>query len=137
MKYKCRLKHEEKGYFVEFPDLNNVFTEGKSIEEALENAYEALNGVLEVEVSHGQLPAPPSAEGKDLYPIEVAPHIEIAIQLRNLRGRRSQKNIAEKLGLSYQAYQRLENPLKGNPTIKTLEKIAKALGLNLTVTLSA
>ncbi|MDA3957892.1 type II toxin-antitoxin system HicB family antitoxin [Oceanispirochaeta sp.] len=137
MNYKCRLNQEENGYYVEFPDLQNVFTEGNTMGESLMNAYEALNGVLEVDVSHGLLPPPPSAEGEDLYPIEVAPHVEIAIQLRNLRGIRTQKSIAEKLGLSYQAYQRLENPIKGNPTIKTLEKIAKAMGQNLKITLSA
>ncbi|WP_224984031.1 helix-turn-helix domain-containing protein [Geomonas agri] len=30
--------------------------------------------------------------------------------------------------IAYQVYQRLENPRKANPTIKTLEKIAKVFG---------
>jgi len=54
----------------------------------------------------------------------VANHIALAAQLRALRGERSQTEIARKLGLSYQAYQRLENPRKSNPTVKTLERIA-------------
>jgi hypothetical protein len=40
-----------------------------------------------------------------------------------------------RLGLSYQAYQRLENPRKSNPTIKTLERIARAFGSELVVQL--
>ena len=32
-----------------------------------------------------------------------------------------------KLGISYQAYQRLENPRRCNPTVKTLERIASVL----------
>jgi len=37
--------------------------------------------------------------------------------------------------LSYQAYQRLENPQKANPTIKTLEKIAQIYGRKLKIAL--
>jgi len=37
------------------------------------------------------------------------------------------------LGLSYQAYQRLENPRKANPTIKTLERIANVYGRDLKI----
>ncbi|MDR3335683.1 MAG: helix-turn-helix transcriptional regulator [Treponema sp.] len=43
--------------------------------------------------------------------------------------------MARKLGLSYQSYQRLENPRKANPTIKTLEKIAHAFGRELSVSM--
>ncbi len=133
MKYYCQLIAEEDGYFVEFPDLPNVFTEGSTVEESIQNAYEALNGVLEVDVAHGQLPEEPVTRGSNLYPIEVATHIDIAIQLRKLRGKNSQDTIASKLGLTYQAYQRLENPLKSNPTVKTLEKLAKAMGEPLSI----
>lgn len=133
MTYNCRLVPEANGYFVEFPDLANVFTEGTSIEDSLENAYEALNGVLEVDVAHGHLPEEATTEGPELYPIEVATHIDVAIQLRKLRGKNTQESIAGKLGFSYQAYQRLENPLKANPTIKTLEKLTRAMGQSLNV----
>ena len=43
--------------------------------------------------------------------------------------------IAKKLGISYQAYQKLENPRKCNPTVKTLEKISEVLGKNLVISL--
>ena len=36
-------------------------------------------------------------------------------------------------GFSSQAYQRLENPRKSNPTIKTLERIAQVFGCELNV----
>ncbi|GHV34387.1 hypothetical protein AGMMS4952_26770 [Spirochaetia bacterium] len=48
-------------------------------------------------------------------------------------GKQSRTDIARKLGLSYQAYQRLENPGKANPTIKTLERIAHVFGQELSV----
>ena len=69
------------------------------------------------------------------YPVTVASHIALAIRLRELRGGQSQTNIAKKLGMSYQAYQRLENPRKANPTVKTLEKIARVYGRELSISL--
>jgi DNA-binding XRE family transcriptional regulator len=46
--------------------------------------------------------------------------------LRKIRDEKklNQVEAARRLGISYQAYQRLENPAKCNPTIKTLEKVA-------------
>jgi antitoxin HicB len=107
---------------------------GSTREEALAMASEALNSALESDVSRGlSMPEPSIGGGPDLYPIEVAPHIVIAWQIRKLRGERSQSEIAVRLGLTYQAYQRLENPRKGNPTVKTLERVAHALGKRLEV----
>jgi len=79
------------------------------------------------------LPEFSTGPGDGLYPVEVATHIVVAWQIRKLRGEKSQSEIASRLGLTYQAYQRLENPAKGNPTIKTLERLARALGKRLEV----
>jgi antitoxin HicB len=101
------------------------------------NAAEALNGVLESDLVRGYGPPPAlTAPDKGLYPIEVAPHIVVAWEIRRLRGDRTQAEIAARLGLSYQAYQRLENPRKGNPTVKTLERIARALGKKLEISIA-
>jgi len=45
----------------------------------------------------------------------------------------NQTEAAKMLGISYQAYQRLENPGKSNPTIKTLEKVTRIFEKQLTV----
>ena len=37
----------------------------------------------------------------------------------------TQKEVAEKAGMPYQQYQRLENPHKTNPTLETLYKLQK------------
>ncbi len=34
-------------------------------------------------------------------------------------------DVADKLGVKYQVYQKLENPETANPTLKTLKKIEK------------
>ena len=131
MFYYCTIEKEGKEYIVQFPDMPNVVTCGFSKDEALAMAKEALDGCLEADISQGNtIPRPSFKKG---YPITVANHITVAMQLRELRGSQSQTDIAKKLGLSYQAYQRLENPRKSNPTIKTLERIAHIFGQELNV----
>ena len=133
MIFYCTIKKEGKEYIAQFPDMPNVVTCGFTHAEALAMAKEALDGCLESDISQGlSVPKPSYKKG---YPIAVANHIVLSLRLRELRGKQSQTNIAEKLGLSYQAYQRLENPRKANPTIKTLEKIANVYGRELTISL--
>jgi len=131
MVYYCTIEKEGKEYIAQFPDMPNVVTCGFSKDEALAMAKEAINGCIEADVSRGSvIPKPSFKKG---YPIMIANHITVAMQLRELRGEQSQTDIAKKLGLSYQAYQRLENPQKSNPTIKTLERIAYIFGRKLDV----
>ena len=133
MVYRCTIEKEGDEYIAQFPDMPNVVTCGFTHEEALAMAKEALDGCLESDISRGMSVPPPSYDGG--YPISVASHIALSIRLRDLRGERSQTDIANKLGLTYQAYQRLENPMKANPTIKTLEKIARVYGRELSISL--
>jgi len=133
MVYYCTIEKEGDEYIAQFPDMTNIVTCGFTREEALSMAKEALEGCLEADISRGyQIPPPVFSEG---YPIPVSSHIALSLQLRELRGEQSQTDIARKLGLSYQAYQRLENPRKANPTVKTLEKIANIYGQELMIAL--
>ena len=136
MVYYCRLVEEEGIFLVEFPDVPNALTSGHSRDEALANAVEALNGVLESDIAQG-FPLPEARTGprRGLHGIEVEPHILVAWELRRLRGDLPQSEIASRLGLSYQAYQRLENPAKANPSVKTLQRVAKAFGKRLKIEL--
>ena len=65
----------------------------------------------------------------------VEPEAEVAvpIYLRKMREARklTQSDVAKVLGISYQSYQRLERPGKGNPTLKTLERLAKVFDREL------
>ena len=133
MIYNCTVKKYEDIFWVQFPDMPNIQTYGNTLEHALEMAKEALEGCLESDISRG-LPIPPPKYKKG-YPITVASHIVLSLRLRELRGEKSQSDIADKLGLSYQAYQRLENPRKANPTVKTLEKIARVYGRQLNISI--
>jgi antitoxin HicB len=127
--YPAHITHQDDGYLVTFPDLENVLTYGASFDEAINNAEEALNGCIEADFERNfVIPAPSAISGEDVYAIPVAPHIAVAIMLRSLRADRPQAEVARQLNISYQVYQRLENPRKANPTVKTLEKIARVFG---------
>ena len=133
MVYNCTIEKDGDMLIVQFPDMPNIQTFGNNLEEALAMAKEALDVCLESDISRN-IPIPPPAY-KEGYPIPVASHIVLSLRLRELRGEQSQTDIAKKLGLSYQSYQRLENPRKANPTVKTLEKIARVYGRELTISL--
>ena len=133
MIYNCKIEKYEDMFWVQFPDMPNIQTYGDTFEHALEMAKDALEGCIECDISKGRsIPTPKYKKG---YPITVANHIVVSLRLRELRGEQSQADIANKLGLSYQAYQRLENPRKANPTVKTLEKIARVYGRKLNISI--
>lgn len=127
--YTAHIEKQDDSYLVSFPDLENIMTFGATLEEALHNAEEALNGCIESDFERNfVIPSPSVITGKKAYKIPVAPHIAVALMLRTLRADRPQTEVARQLNISYQVYQRLENPRKANPTIKTLEKIARVFG---------
>ncbi len=134
--YPAKIRHitEDKTYLVEFPDLPGCLTEGETLEEALHNAKEALTGYLASVFDRDlKIPKPSSIKGKGVYLVEPEPEVSVPIVLRGLRETKklTQGDIAKVLGISYQAYQRLERPGKSNPTLKTLERLAKVFHKDL------
>ena len=137
MYYYAKISKKDGACLVSFPELENINTYGVTLAEAIRNAEEALNGSLESDFERGfSLPEAKEHKSNGYYKIPVLPHLEIAYTLRKLRTGKSQVEIAHSLGISYQAYQKLENPRKCNPTIKTLEKIGAVLGRKLEVSFS-
>lgn len=123
MTYNCDITEKDGQFIAQFPDMTNVLTYGSSKEEAIEMAKDALDGILSVDIDNGfPIPAPKYNGG---YPVEVSPKVAFAIELRKARAGHSLKEIAEKAGMTYQQYQRLENPRKTNPTLETIYKLQK------------
>jgi len=134
MIYAAKIVEQDGAFLVSFPEFPNVNTYGETLDEALGNASEALNGAIESDFERGfKLPRPRKHRGKAFHDVAVLPHIEIACRLRALRRGRPQTEIARRLKVSYQAYQKLENPRKCNPTVKTLEKIGAAFGKKIKI----
>lgn len=128
--YYARIEYnkEDKVYEVSFPDFKNINTFGNTINEALEMAKDAINGYLEVAYKiSAEVPEAKEHKGKNLYCIRPSANIALAIILRWEREKKglSQKSVADKLGVAYQVYQKIETPKQSNPTLKTLEKLGE------------
>ena len=123
MYYYANIKKEDNVFVVSFPDFPNINTFGETLESAKMMAHDALNLTLGYDSERGFI-LPERTEIKDGYKIKVEENIHLSSLFRSLRGNRPQSEIAKNPGISYQAYQKLENPDKCNPTIQTLEKLA-------------
>ena len=125
---------EEKVYNVRFPDLPGCFTYGETIDEAKAMAKEALTGFLQsVDARKLRMPDPSRLKGDEVIYIEPETPVAFAIWLRKQREALglSQSDVAKKLGIKYQTYQRIENPSKTNPTLKTIMRVEKVFNQKL------
>ena len=121
------------GYFVQFLDLEEAFTEGETIEEAAFNAAEVLTGVLSHRLEKGDEVPVPSSAG-DMPTATPGASVQAAILLREARGEKSLSDMARALETSWAAAQRLEDP-RHWPTLKQLDRAAKLLGKRLVLAL--
>ena len=119
-------------FHVVFLDLPGCITYGENLAEAKEMAADALTGVLESMIAHDEeVPAASSNESSvDVYEIEPSKNISFVLWLRKKRKEHglSLTDMSDKLGVAYHAYQRLEDPGKSNPTIKTIAKLELVFG---------
>jgi antitoxin HicB len=134
--YPAKIKyiHSDKSYLVEFPDLPGCLTEGDSLDDAIHNAREALTGYLaSIFERNLKIPKPSRVKGKNVHMIEPEPKVAVPVFLRKQREARklTQSDVAKVLEISYQSYQRLEKPGTSNPTLKTLERLAKVFDKEL------
>lgn len=119
------------GYLVTLPDLEEAFTEGETLEEALFNAAEVLSLVLESRMDNKEdIPDPGEKKGRNVYLIAPDVKIQAALLVRKNRKDKSLAELARMLETSWPTVQRLENP-RHSPTLKVLDKTATALGKKL------
>ncbi len=137
LRYPARYEAaEEGGYVIEIPDLD-IMTEGDTMKELLEMAEDALNGVLTVRYEENlDIPHPSRETGDNVVFIDAKPEVAIPILLKQSRIEQglSQSEIAEKIKAPFQTIQKLEK-IGSNPTIRTLQKIGKALGKRVVIDL--
>ncbi|WP_288787992.1 type II toxin-antitoxin system HicB family antitoxin [uncultured Fibrobacter sp.] len=137
MNYVARFFKDGDGIGVEFPDVPGAFTCADSMEEAKQMAKECLDGVLSVMLDRRD-PLPEAKTKADpkrrLFPVFVDERLAIAYSVFEARRGKSAAEISRRMGISRQAYQRLEDP-KSSISVSTLIKLAEALGKNLEVRL--
>jgi antitoxin HicB len=131
--YPAKITHEADGYSIRFRDLKNVFSEGNSLEEALIHAQEVLD-ILLLDMINDDLDVqkPSPCHTKETL-ITVSPEVAVPILLHQLRKERkyTMKDVAEKMGVSYQHYQQIESGK--NITLNSLKRAAAALGATVEI----
>ena len=132
IEYPAMIKPQEPdGYLVTFPDIEEAFTEGDTLEEALFNAAEVLSLVLESRIDdREEIPEPGKKTGRNVHMIAPDVKIQAALLVRKNRKDKSLAELARMLGTSWPSVQRLENP-HHSPTLKMLDRTAAALGKKL------
>ena len=76
------------GFFVQFADVEEAFTEGETPEQAAFNAAEVLSGVLAVRLERGEaIPAPSPARGRAVA--MPSTEVQSALLLHLARGSRA------------------------------------------------
>lgn len=124
---------EGSGLFVQFVDIEEAFTEGSTPEEAAFNAQEVLSGVLAVRLARGEeIPIPSAAEGRPVAVPSAA--VQAALLIHFARGERPLAELARAMDTSWPAAARLEDPSHW-PTLKQLDRAARALGKRLVLSL--
>lgn len=138
MEYPARVTREGKFVLASFPDCPGCQTfvrEGGDIQAM---ARDALIGWLEVTLDSDDIPTRPrqyrSVKGTEIIHIPVPVSLAVRLELRWLRARYdlTQADVARSTGMSQQQIARLEGP-HGNPTVETLERLAKGLGVRLRI----
>ena len=130
------VKVKTKEYLVEFPELPGCLSSGHNLDEAKENAKEALDGWLLSNCTRElSLKFPVQRRSKQFHPVSVDAQIAFAITLRQQRKklRKTQQEVADLLGIKQQAYARLESPKSANPSLKTLQHVAEKMNLEFTI----
>ncbi|MCD4784777.1 MAG: type II toxin-antitoxin system HicB family antitoxin [Candidatus Eremiobacteraeota bacterium] len=133
--YPAKFIKEDKFYSLKFIDIDAV-TQGKTMEELLLNAQDILSLVIEEDLKRNkEIPTPSKVYGENILYIQPYPEIGISLFLRHLRkeSHLTQKQIAEKVNIPYQSYQKIERGLRANITLKTLFKLAKAFEKKLII----
>jgi DNA-binding XRE family transcriptional regulator/predicted RNase H-like HicB family nuclease len=138
MHYVAYISKEGRHTLAEFPDCPGcqTFSDGEDLAEV---AREALEGWLEANLVDGKIPPRPvertgAPQGVSVARVPVRPGLAAALQIRWARhdAGLSQGELGKRAGVSQQQIAKLENPDE-NPSLESLDKVARALGLAVNV----
>jgi DNA-binding XRE family transcriptional regulator/predicted RNase H-like HicB family nuclease len=135
IKYPARYISEGSLYSIRFLDIDAV-TQGATLEELLLNAQDILSLVIEEDIKRNlDIPGPSNVTGEDVVYVEPYPEVAVSLFLKQLRkdSNLTQKQVAEKIRIPYQSYQKIEKGLRPNITLKTLRKLARAFDKKLEI----
>lgn len=136
MRYPAVITKEGRFTVAVFPDCPGCATQADPGESIEAQATEALTGWLEATMLGREVPPRPRArapKGKVLW-VEVPADVAVKVGLRWARtdAGLTQAQLAKRAHVTQQAIAKLEHP-DANPSIETLMKVAKALGVRVSV----
>lgn len=142
LRYPAIVEKEGKNVLAEFPTCPGCQTFAPPGHDIEREAKDALEGWLETWLQERQVPPRPPAtfrarRGHVLW-VVVEPKLAVKLELRWARERAglTQAQLAQRAKVSQPAIAQLEDP-ESNPTVETLQKVARALGAELSITLAA
>ena len=137
MRYPAIVSNDGRHILAVFPDCPGCQTFAAAGEDIDVMAAEAVAGWLAVGLEDGEVPPRPSTgvrkpAGARVHWIGVPPRLAAALALRWARSDAdlTQGELAARVGVTQQAVAKLERE-EGNPTLATLEKVARALGMRV------
>ena len=136
--YPCNIVLDEEAdgeaYVVTFPDVYGATTGGRSWDEAVEHAEDALVAALGAYYrQQEEIPLPsPIAEGQAPIPLPPIAASKVALNTAMSRQGVTIENLAENMGLPTPAVQKLCNP-DAYSHLSTLERALRLLGRSLVV----
>ena len=138
MYYVAYISHETQYVLAELPDCPGCQTFVDDRRPIAEAAREALEGWLEAHLVAGRIPPRPrvhyGAPSGTMIRVPVRPGLAAALNIRWARhdAGLSQKELGARAGVSQQQIAKLEDPDE-NPSLETLQKVGRALGLEVSV----
>jgi len=128
LSYGAKIQPDGAGYLVTFRDIENAFTYGETLDEAIFNAQEVLDLMLLDRLEKDEEIPMPSILKTGETVITPSPEVVAPALLHIMRmlESRTMADIARTMGVAYQSYQRIESGK--NLTMKSLKKAALALG---------
>jgi DNA-binding XRE family transcriptional regulator/predicted RNase H-like HicB family nuclease len=137
MQYHARIEREGRVWNAIFVDAPGCSTYASSRERVVRTAREALAGWIEAHLIDGRAPPRPSSSSRHLA-VDVEAQLAVAVALRWARQEAglTQAQLAARVGVSQQQVAKLERP-GANPSVATLQRLAKALGVRLELELVA
>jgi antitoxin HicB len=130
------IKRKRGAFEVSFIDIDEAFTEGATLDEALDNASEVLSGVILTRLAHNlEIPKPSrTAKGKNVHFVLPDGKTQSALIIREAFAGKNVAKIARDMDTSWPAVNRLRNPAHW-PTLKLLERALRAAGKQLVITM--
>lgn len=130
--YPATLTPDGSGYLVRFPDIPEALTQGRTRDEALDMATDALRTAMDFYVEDGRPVPMPSRVKRGQVGVELPPSIAAKVLLLNtmLEQRVTAAELARRLHTSPQSVNRLVN-LAHATKIDTVAVALKALGRHM------